>query len=441
MELNPDSAAAKKDYARCLVRIQEETTGNHDFRAMFAALNPQQVHMDAASFFANVTIAESAHHGRGVFATRPIKAGELIFCEKAGQMPNQYEPARASAALYAKMAHQLFDNPSLAPKVLALYGGEYPRTGAEGTIVDGVPIVDVFLLESIRTKNCFSAPLSTLEETKPNTPGGRLAKGLWTFASHMNHSCAPSTHRSFIGDLLISRATRDIAAGEEVFQNYTATKAVRSARQAVLLETWGFACHCPLCEAEKTSPETNHARRRELLAQLEKMAGKRPPQRHQPDAVIRSMDRMTRQLEDLHEPNVYDRLPRLMLVLPTMWAMQANKVRRNHAKVVRHAYSLLRNFGYHAAAVEESASDGTFPDPREMWNRAETPSVMTIHVVTALRDAAESHRALGQEEQAARCEEAARFGYRMITGFEDDVTQLDEKKDTPEKKDGSEKED
>ncbi len=43
-------------------------------------------------------------------------------------MPNQYEPARASAALYASMVRQLFDNPSLAKSVFKLHAGDlgYP---------------------------------------------------------------------------------------------------------------------------------------------------------------------------------------------------------------------------------------------------------------------------------------------------------------------------
>jgi tetratricopeptide (TPR) repeat protein len=420
LRLNPNANAVKKEHARCVARLQEEKSGSYDFRSLFATLSPQHVHMDAASYFANTIIQDSPHHGRGIFAARNIAAGELVFCEKAGQMPNQYEPTRASAALFAKMTHQLFDNPSLAPKVLALHGGDYVRSGLEGTIVDGVPVVDVFLLESIRTKNCFSSPLSTLEETKPDSPPGRLAKGLWTYASHMNHACTANTHRSFLGDLLISRATRPIRKGEELFQNYIPVQPLREGRQAAFAE-WGFQCHCELCDGEDRSPAEKQAKRLDVLRQIEKLAAKRPPGRHEPDAVIKSMERLYRQLEDLHEEAVFAKLPRVMLIFPTMWLLAANGVRKRYAKVVEYARAALRNFGWLYGAEEQA-------DVRSMWEKCVTsPALMSIHIVTALRDGAEASTALGQSEKAKQWREASRFGYRIITGFEDDVGQLEAK--------------
>ena len=51
---------------------------------------------------------------------------------------------------------------------------------------------------------------------------------------------------------------------------------------------------------------------------------------------------------------------------------------------------------------------------------------MTIHVVSVLRFAAEAHRARGEMEAAALCEETAKFGYIITTGFENDVSAIDE---------------
>lgn len=429
LELDPSAAGPKRELTRCLARVHEEATGDYDFAAMAASLSPTNVHVDCASFLSNTRVAESTLHGNGLFATRDLRAGDLVFAEKATFMPNQYEPARASAALYAMMVHQLYDNPSLAASVLPLYDGGQERSGAEGAVVDGVPVVDVFVLEGIRTKNCFSSPLLTLDDTKPSTPAGRMAKGLWVHASYMNHSCVPNTNRAFIGDVLVSRATRPITAGEELFQSYVPVKALPETRQAQYREAWGFECRCPLCEGDRASPAATWARRKDVLTGIEKVRHKKRPapggpggNGFIPDTAIRTVERLLRQLEDLHEPAVYARLPRLTLIFASDYLVEAHAGRRNHAKVVRFGRKLLRNFGFPVPDEE----DGAEWDPRRLYTGEEMTPLMTIHVVRALRTLDEAYRALGQAELASRCDEAARFGYMLITGYESDVAKLDE---------------
>lgn len=380
------------------------------------------MHLDVASFLSNTRVADSPLHGRGLFAARPIKAGSLIYAEKATLMPNQYEPSRASAALYAMMVRQLYDNPSLAGPVLALYGGAHPRSGREGSSVDGVPVVDVFLVENIRNKNCFSAPLSTLEDTKPTTPSGRMAKGLWPHASYMNHSCVPNTMRSFLGDLLVSRATRDVAEGEELFHQYVPVKALPDVRQAQFLAGWGFACRCALCAAEEKGSKEMLDKRKEVLGKIERACGKKAPDKGLvPDSAIRNVERLARQLEELYEADVYEGLPRLALVYPVNWLVDAHKGRKAHAKVVRYALRLLREFGFRAPV-----EDGVDWQPREIYSgEGGGASLMTIHVVTALKSASEAYKALGRDGLAAECEKAARFGYKMVTGFDNELGVLD----------------
>ncbi|KAK0734621.1 hypothetical protein B0T26DRAFT_746502 [Lasiosphaeria miniovina] len=416
------SGGIRKEHERCLARLREEEHGDYDFPAMAASLSPTAVHLDRGSFLRRTRVDSSPHHGRGLFATQAIAAGELVFVEKATLMPNQYEPSRASAALYAMTVRQLCDNPSLAQSVLTLYAGDGvagSRTGAEDTIIDGRPVVDVFLVEGIRTKNCFSAPLSTVEDTRPAAPPGHMAKGLWAHASHMNHSCVPNTMRSFLGDMLVSRATRDIAAGEEVFQQYVPVKSLVNLRNAEYKAGWGFECGCTLCSGERKSPAANLDRRREVLIAVEKACNKRGPGAGDkgivPNAVIRNIDRLAQKLEDLHEPEVYDGLPRLTLIYPCNWLVGAHRGRKNHAKVLKYGLRVLRNFGFRVPLEEGSAWE-----PRDMYTRPGDVSLMTIHVVAALRKMAEAHQALGQSVMAARCTEAAEFGFLMVTGFKND---------------------
>ncbi|TPX16043.1 uncharacterized protein E0L32_000377 [Thyridium curvatum] len=418
LEKSPKAPNVQKEYERCLARLREEKEGVYGFRSMIAGVTRQNVHVDAASFLRNTKILESPLHGRGIFAARDIRAGELVFCEKAALMPNQYEPARASAALYAMMVRQLYDNPSLAKTILPLYGGDYPRTGLEGTIVDGVPVVDVFLLESIRLRNCFSSPLSTFENTKPGShDDGKMAKGVWVHASHMNHNCVPNTMRSFVGDMFISRAVRDISAGEEMFQQYVPIRSDLAARQAQFKTNWGFECACPLCSGEAKSDMAKHKRRQQILAKVEKLGNKhKEPAKFVPESAIRTVDRLARQLEELHEEDIYRDLPRLTLIYPTMWLLEAHRGRKNHIKVVAYAKKVLRNFGFMVERVDSI---------EDIFHGSASPnSLMTIHMVSALKNASESYRVLGEMELADKFDEAAKFGYMFVTGFENDLSAI-----------------
>lgn len=418
LALKPDAVAAKGDLERCEARLAEEAEGNFSPRQMFASVSPSSIYLDIATFTARTQVADSPLHGQGIFAKERIQVGEVVFVEKAAVMPNQYEPSQASAALYATMVRQLCDNHSMAVNILQLHGGKHERSGAEGLIIDNVPVVDVWLVEAIRRKNCFSAPLSTRDETRPGSgaQGISQAQGLWPYASHMNHSCVPNTVRSFIGDVLISRALRDIEAGEELSQSYATVKAEFGRRQAEL-SGWGFSCSCALCEGESHSSEENMAKRTEILVEIEKLANKKPPKGIVPDAAIRTMERMTSELEDAHQQEVYEGLPRLMLVYPTMWLLEAYKGRKNHAKVVATGLRVLRNFGFGLNDGEDMAN--VFHRHHHM------PSVFTIHAITSLIDMAQASRSMSLDGRANELGEAAKFGYKMLTGFEDDLSLLD----------------
>ncbi|CAK7229138.1 hypothetical protein SEUCBS140593_007145 [Sporothrix eucalyptigena] len=428
----------QREHERCLARLREETEGSdeaYDFPAIYASLSlaKNQVHVDRGSFLRRTEVRRSEFHGNGLFAVEPIGVGELVFVEKAAFMPNQYfEPTRASAALYATMVRQMCDNPSVAVEVLQpLYGGDaLERTGREGELVDGVPVVDVFLAETIRLKNCFSAPLSTLDDCRPEGPSAlssrQLAKGLWKHASYLNHSCVPNTMRSFLGDMLISRAVRPIAAGEELFQQYIPVKADVRARQAELQAGWGFLCVCPLCSSENTTEaQAGHAHRHTLLAAAEKLASKHAPHHFPPDAAVRTMEKLVRQMtasydETEAQSGAYGPdQPRLGLVYPTMWLLRAHRCRRRHAKVVQTAEQTLRCFGY---SRPPTASDKPFV----MYSQLGASPLHTVHVVSALTYGAEAHRALGQADEADAFEAAARLGLHMVTGFSEDLEIINE---------------
>ncbi len=126
---------------------------------------------------------------------------------------------------------------------------------------------DSFLVERVVALDAFGCPPSSLgfhfgrrdaaanESALPRTSSsagaaGFHSVGVWPLAAHLNHSCYYNAERSFIGDVLVLRAARDVPAGAELTIAYRATDgsgAGQAALDAELRRRWGFTCACALC--------------------------------------------------------------------------------------------------------------------------------------------------------------------------------------------------
>ncbi len=84
--------------------------------------------------------------------------------------------------------------------------------------------------------------------------------------------------------------------------------------------------------------------------------------------------------------------------------------------MIASALKLIRNFGFVL-----SLDDGASLDVTDIFKTAGETSLMTIHVVRALKFASDAYRALGNLEMASNFEEGAKFGFMIITGFENSV--------------------
>ncbi|KAL3292629.1 TPR domain-containing protein [Colletotrichum asianum] len=409
LALNPPTPNVQKEYERCLARREEEK-GFYNFPDMAKDVTPKNIHIDRASFLSRTEIRDSPHHGRGLFATEDIKAGDLVFVEKATSVPNEFNPEHNSAAAYAQLIELCADNPTIHKKVLDLYGGTYKRSGLEGTEVDGKPIIDVFLLESIRRKNCFSGAHVSAQAANGewNMWKNGMSRGLWVYSAYANHSCLPNCNRSFVGDMLVVRATVDIPKGTEITHIYLPPKAAFLLRVPQFRRTWGFECSCDLCDGEAKSPLDQHKKRVSALAELQRTIKKKNPVKFHPDATIRQIERMAGKLAALHEPEVYDelKLPRLMLVWPTMWLVEALHTRKQWAKVIKWGSEVFRNFGF----VEPVRGE-------RLWMYKDTQAVTTFEVIKALKLTADAYAATGQEDLARDCRDAARTGLVCMVGW------------------------
>lgn len=133
-----------------------------------------------------------------------------------------------------------------------------------------------FLAHEIRKYNSFGCPVPSsatkqiVGELSQNSSGN----GVWIMPSFINHACpgAGSARRSFIGDMMVVRAARDIKKGEQITHAYNLTTEFDT-RRANLLKIWGFVCDCSLCAAELLETSAIRNKRQTQLATILKLNG------------------------------------------------------------------------------------------------------------------------------------------------------------------------
>jgi hypothetical protein len=277
LALMPTDKKAAANLARTKARLREEREGLYDFvglrlaAAAFARGGDNMAgEVDAASFVRYTEVRESPGRGRGLFSLRDVPAGEVIMVEKAfcavqsGLQTAVTFDVRderirvAAVGLERSVVERLMGNPEEIGAVMDLFGDwEGGEGGGVDRTADG-PVVDAFQVHDIVARNAFGM--------------GEVGAGLWVRAAYINHSCIPSAEREFIGDLMVLRATRDIATGEEILHGYDQSGDY-DARQQALLTTWGFECLCALCVAEREDDVAIREKRRKLMKEADVFVG------------------------------------------------------------------------------------------------------------------------------------------------------------------------
>ncbi|KAK2061682.1 hypothetical protein LY76DRAFT_590189 [Colletotrichum caudatum] len=283
LALNPGNKEAEVELERTGRRIVEQVTGDFKWKHMHKQAKETPPIIDCATYSGPVEIRDSPGRGRGLFTTRSVKAGELLLCEKAFSYvyADENDPTASKnlkilmnldskrmtmggqATLVSTVVQKLHHNPEAASRFMDLYHGDYEVGNASpGEQV----VVDTFLVERIISLNCFGAPRTTLEYLKKGQEdGSQTTCGIWTTASFINHSCIGNCSRSFIGDMMVVRASRDLDVGAELLFCYQVPneKADFQATQKGL-KSWGFICRCELCEEKKATSEPAFQKRQRL---------------------------------------------------------------------------------------------------------------------------------------------------------------------------------
>ena len=167
----PTSQQAEEGIAKCEAREKESATGEYDFLEMYrAGKKGGAVRFDIGDYQGPVKSEQIATRGggRGMVATRNIRAGDLISVEKAflATFPEDLDPrfpivsidmVRSSVSFTTtvgqviRIAQKVADDPSLETIVNSLYAGPnapLPTTTLEEPIVKGFG-VDVTRIEEV----------------------------------------------------------------------------------------------------------------------------------------------------------------------------------------------------------------------------------------------------------------------------------------------------
>jgi hypothetical protein len=296
----PDLDEANDLLDKCLDRLRESSGGDYDFRSMEDKARLEDVaRLDHADYIGPVQILQCRDpaKGRGLFATRDIRQGELLLCEKAfvvtTDTPKRYyltfNTVRKEvfsgprAQLPCQLIRFMYDNPSTANSIMQLDSvGRGKRSSSIRYTPEGQPIIDAFTVSNIVGNNLLElegVPLGLEEKEEPKeketddrreTWGG--ACGVWVLTSHMNHSCLENVGRTFIGDFVIVRAIKGIKNGEELFQSYADVTKPLKDRQYIF-KKMGFTCKCALCRYQTYMSTKENREREKAVANFTKFEG------------------------------------------------------------------------------------------------------------------------------------------------------------------------
>ncbi|KAL8848406.1 MAG: hypothetical protein Q9221_006561 [Calogaya cf. arnoldii] len=180
-------------------------------------------------------------------------------------------------------------------------------------------------LESCRAKHPYLPP-STM--------------GMWLLACRANHSCLPNVSRAFIGDMLILRASRSIAADSEILDSYTSGTAAYPTRREAL-ERYDCQCKCALCGMDEMASDKVHGQREALSNAL-------TLDLH--SSWVTKEDEIDIWLKELHITYAPDfngiPVPRPEMSLPLFCVVREFARRDLGQKVFKYGFQLLRSMGF-----------------------------------------------------------------------------------------------
>ncbi|KPV78180.1 uncharacterized protein RHOBADRAFT_40724 [Rhodotorula graminis WP1] len=300
VELDPTSAEGRECVQRVERMLRESATGEYDWRQIVKDSDEgvDEKELSLGDYVGPVKVVEIKGRGggRGIVATRDIKAGELLLEAFAtgeatkGRLVMGYDLTRNMASRASKMAlveacaAKVQDDPSAAALLYALHGGE--KAEPVGAAVLGAQqdreldsssqpaFADIARIEGICLVNAFSLRRTNMCD---DDAGHDLVEdggsALFLGGSLFNHSCTPNASWTLYGDVQVVRARAPVKAGDEVFAAYVPASSAPEKRDSLFKLHFPNGCTCAYCVDERRDTPQQVARRAELLRAIEQLEG------------------------------------------------------------------------------------------------------------------------------------------------------------------------
>ncbi|KAK6063205.1 hypothetical protein SCUP515_12610 [Seiridium cupressi] len=336
----------QRERDRTVARLKQMETGEYDFERISTSLRPRSVRVDAASFILNTETKNFDYGKRGLIATKDMKMGDLILCEKAFCASFEHDmPHHSSTNFVAHLDYshgilgchgtinQHGDQKTLhdsagAKRVFSLRSPQPEEMDRSVSTFDRQVRVNSFMVQSllqpnqidlgkIRTTNGHPTFLTNVKTEILNASTAGASAGLFTRASLVNHSCIPNAARSFLGDLIILRAAKDIKKGQEITLAYVRRNFPGlnlKTLQEMITEGFGFSCKCGLCEADKHCISETLASRSALVNELIQQIISSFPLANMAPPRMAKLGRLHSSIEKTYTSSEYQHLPRPGLI-------------------------------------------------------------------------------------------------------------------------------
>jgi tetratricopeptide (TPR) repeat protein len=360
--LAPSDSKGHEELKKTKTRLLEQQQGAYNFAEIIDEVTKNGFFADRASFVSKTEVRQTQDRGRGLFASQDIRMGDLILCEKAfmAAHPDDRTP-NSRSQVWLESVQKVLDNPSQSKDLLGLYAGQPNTSPTSAPMIDGTPVVDTFKVSKLLDLNGFSFAVG--RESQAYGTSARMIvttpklTGLWIRIANANHACLSNAVRSFIGDLIILRAAKDIKNGEEITISYQNPAPLLEDRQKGLFSSWGFRCNCLLCTSEASLGVKMQTLADHVETSLVFMGDRNLNDVLATDSELVAMAEIVAEdLEEVYADNLMHRLPCLGMADVWQWLSQTYCQGRNRTQLKRCATKILESYGYRITVQNSNIS-------------------------------------------------------------------------------------